>query len=366
MTYSLLRRGAHIVIMGGGVIGVTSAYYLHKRGFKVTILEKNQALGQETSFANGAHLGFSCVSPLRYRNGLPLASNAGRMVRNQLFLSARADLLELIAETGIAFAHQLNGVLHVVATKPELNLLLPAYEFKASLGIGYRVITGAECQQLEPALGIKPAAGILVAGDGTGDAYGFTMALSQWLQAAGVKIELGVEVEQLGPPLITNQGAIAADAYVLAAGMYSKQLAAQAGVRLLMVPKKGYSISAQLADDVGPRLGVADGKNELYYSTLGNVFRIAGITERPGYALDIPEHRIEFMLAAARELFPHLQLTRNALRLNSCLRAASHDAVPIIGPCAVEKIYLNCGHSGFGWTLAAACGKHLGRVIGGN
>jgi len=361
----------HILILGGGVIGVVSAYYLAKQGHRVTVVERHSAVAEEASYANGGQLCYSCVNPLKYRAGKEMATNARRRFRNQLFLEVRAAFIALIEDMGVRFDYQLEGTLQLYFNQESLEEALDACIFKGSLGIPYQALSPAACIQREPALaGAEFTGGILFPEDGTGDVLVFTRVLAGLLVERGVQFQYQTTVtgwrtegDRIAA-IVTDQGELVADAYVLALGAHSAGLAKPLGIALPIVPKRGYSITIPLeADDIVPQLGIGDPENEMYYSRMGAYLRIAGVTERPSYALDIPPERIAWMMAQADRLFPRLHLKEREHRVRACLRPSSADSAPIIGKTAYTNLYMNTGHGGFGWTLAPISGKRLASVI---
>jgi D-amino-acid dehydrogenase len=366
----------HIIILGAGVIGVTTAYYLAKMGIKVTVLEGHAESGSGASYANGAQLCYSCVNPLKSPENDRNNFNPQRIFRNNLFLQARPALEQLIAETGTHFEQQLAGAMRLYFSEKSWQEGQQSCHFKQSLGIETILLTPAECIAREPALAhchVPLLGGIFYPKDGTGDAHAFTQALTKITQAMGVTYRyqthiMGYEVEGDRVQAIhTDQDIFHADNYVVALGSASPLLLRNIGVNLAIIPKRGYSITLPLNDSI-LHYGIGDRGEKLHYTQLGDRLRIAGISESRGYNTTVHAETVAAMIERADKIFPQLSLIQawqqGQVQAWCGLRPAAADGIPLIGVThQYRNLFLNTGHSDFGWTLAPISGHLLAEQI---
>lgn len=402
----------NILVLGAGVVGTTSAWYLAQAGHRVTVVDRQPVAGNETSFANGGQISVSHAEPwanphviprvLKWlgREDAPLlwrwrADPAqlawglrflpeclpGRTRRNiaaivALALYSRARLQALRAATGIEYDHLQRGILHIYTDPAEYEQAKAAAAVMRGFGLDRSPVDAARCLEIEPALADSRLA--LVGGDYTpsdesGDAHRFTRALAEKAQALGVAFRMDTRIDRLcaaqgrivgvdvsGPAGVER---LQADAYVLACGSYSPLLAKPLGLDLPVYPAKGYSATLTLASPQGaPTVSLTDDERKLVFSRLGNRLRIAGTAEFNGYNLELNPVRCRAVIDRARELFPHLQ-TVGEPQFWCGLRPATPSNVPLIGATRFGNLWLNTGHGTLGWTLSCGSAAALADLI---
>ena len=401
-----------ILVLGAGVIGTTTAWYLAQAGHEVSVIERRAAPGLETSFANGGQISAAHAQPwarpsvvpkiLRWlgREDAPLLFRAradraqwlwglgflaecwpGRFERNCRALAGLAAyslecLRALRRETGIRYDELARGILHFATSQADVEALARHAEEMRALGFVREVKTAAECVALEPALQYSETrvlGGVYSAADESGDAYKFTTELAQRAAGKGVRFLNGETIERLdarGGALEAVQlasGRIQADAYVVALGSYSPLLLRPLGIRIPVYPLKGYSITLPLAPAeaaVAPSVSLTDEAFKIVISRLGNRLRAAGTAELTGYDTSVNSVRCNAILRRVGQLFPQLGATSSVDRWAG-LRPATPSNVPLIGRTRLRNLFLNTGHGTLGWTLACGSAKALAELIAG-
>lgn len=399
-----------VLVLGAGVVGVTSAWYLAKAGHQVTVLERQAAAGLETSFANGGQISVSHAEPwanphaplralawmrredapllFRLRRDRALLDWSLRFLREctprrtranirdivTLALYSRRQLQALRAETALDYDHLERGILHVYTDRRELAAATAAAVVMRGFGCDRRAVTVDECLAIEPAL--TPARRLLVGGDYTvddesGDAHRFTQQLAARCAASGVAFRYGAKVDRLTAAAGRVTGVLVAgelhqaDAYVAALGSYSPLLLRPLGLRLPVYPAKGYSATVPLgADSVAPSVSLTDDGHKIVFSRLGQRLRIAGTAEFNGYNTELNAVRCGALMRRAGELFPDLRPAGDA-EFWCGLRPATPSNVPLIGRSSISNLYLNTGHGTLGWTMACGSGAALADIVSG-
>jgi len=400
-----------IAVLGAGVVGVTSAWYLARAGHEVTLIERQAAAAMETSFANGGQISTSHVepwanpatpkevlkwlgredSPLLFRlradphqwawglsflrECLPARARANAAQIAAINRYSRTQLLALRAETGIEYEQQTRGILHFFQDRRALDAAVAAAAAERLLGLDLRVLSADECVALEPALStcVAPVVGgVWAAADESGDAHKFTQALALLCAGRGVEFRYGRRIEgiETGRGRVLHvrldQGeAVAADAYIVALGSYSPLLLRPLGISIPVYPLKGYSITIPLAaGDVAPQVSLSDGAYKLVTSCLGNRLRVAGTAELTGYDTSINEGRCRAIVRRTFELFPKAGRAEDA-QFWAGLRPATPGGVPCIGRTRYANLYLNTGHGTLGWTMACGAGAAIADIVSG-
>lgn len=396
-----------VIVLGGGVIGVSTAYYLARGGADVTLLERQDGVALETSFANAGQVSPGYSTPwaapgiprkavkwllqrhaplalrpdgstfqlrwlaamLRHCTAARYAVNKERMTRVAEY--SRDCLRQLRADTGIEYDHRSLGTLQVFRTDKQLAAAQRDVAVLQECGVPYRLLTAAELPELEPALAHAPGlvGGLYLPGDETGDCHLFTTALAGRAQALGVRFRLGVQVAALqhdgkritGVHLAGATGAadgvLQADAYVLALGSYSRALLAPLGLDLPVYPVKGYSLTAPLVDEArAPRSTVMDETYKVAVTRLGNRIRVGGMAELAGFDLSLNPRRRQTLEMVTRGLFDG-GADLPAATFWTGLRPMTPDGTPLIGPTRYANLLLNTGHGTLGWTMAAGSGR---------
>lgn len=399
------------LIIGSGLIGVTSAYFLSRRGWEVTVLDRQDGPGQETSFANGSLLTPSMPepwnapgswrvllasigrsdSPLQLRvKALPqLAGWGTRFLRNssreryernsirnlKLALHSLEVLGQLRQEIDIEYGSATSGTLRVFRDRAQLERALAwAGRLKAE-GMTYRLLTGSEVAAMEPAL--SPISGQLAGAinypvDEIGNAYKFCVGLADHARRAGVDFRFRTPVTGIasrhGKITAVRSGdqEFTADSYVVAAGSYTPLLLKTLGISVPVRPAKGYSLTFQRpSPDIPFRVPVCDDDFHAVVVPLENVIRVAGTAEFTGYDLSLSEARIGNLVKLVRQVLPAWTLDPATAKPWCGLRPMSADGVPIIGPTPIGNLWINNGHGPLGWTMAVGSGQLLSDLLTG-
>ncbi len=399
-----------IIVLGAGVIGVTSAWYLARAGHEVTVIDRQPGPALETSFANAGEVspGYSApwaapgipVKALRwmFQTHAPLVIqpkldrqrvewmarmlancttaaykvNKSRMVR--LAEYARDQLVALRAETGVAYDERSRGTLQLFRTQKQLDAAGKDIAVLKADGVPFEVLDRDGCLAAEP--GLKGAAGLIAGGlrlpgDETGDCFKFTVALADKARALGVTFRWGVGIERLVgrggivTGVITSDGLLAADAFVLAMGSHSPALARPFGMKLPVCPVKGYSITAKITDETrAPVSTVMDETYKVAITRLGDRIRVGGLAEIAGFDLSLNPRRRATLEKSAGELFAGGGDLKGA-SFWCGLRPMTPDGTPLVGASTVPNLWLNTGHGTLGWTMAAGSGRVLADLISG-
>ena len=402
----------HIVVLGAGLIGVASAWFLAADGHEVTVVERQPGPARETSFANGGQISTSHAepwanpaaplkilkwlgredSPLLWRLradpdqwawGLrflgeccPAHTRANIHAILALALDSRARLKALRRELDLDYDCLERGILHFYTDPAEFEHAIPQAALMREFGCERVVKSAAECLAIEPALAHATTpivGGTYTAADESGDAQRFTAALGARCAERGVRFIYDQSVagfETAGGRVdavrLAGGELLKADAYVVALGSYSAPLLRSLGIGIPVYPAKGYSISVPLATDVlAPTVSLTDDGAKLVYSRLGQKLRVAGTAEFCGYDLSIAPERLQPLLRRVREIFPHLAFRDEAVEPWCGLRPATPSNVPLIGRTRLANFYLNTGHGTLGWTLAAGSGQLLADLVAG-
>jgi len=398
-----------IMVFGGGVIGVTSAWYLARAGHEVTLVERQPEVARETSFANGGQVSWGSGNPwaapgvpakaLRwmFRRHAPLIlrprldpvmrrwlrrmlrectpENYRRNKERQLRLARHSHecLASLRAETKIRYAASREGVLKVFRDPREREEAEREQQLVQQLGIDVQLLDRTGCVAHEPALAhaADMIGGLLYPDDESGDCRVFTEALARRAEAAGVTLQTDTSLLALVPDAdrieqaLTSRGSQRADAYVLACGSYSPLFLRPLGIDLPVYPVKGYSITAPVIDDEhAPRASITDETHKVVISRFGKLLRAAGIAELAGYDLTIPPRRIATLKHVVGRLFPEAADLERAVAWTG-LRPMTPDNPPVIGASPYKNLFLNTGHGTLGWTMACGSGQVLADLVSG-
>jgi D-amino-acid dehydrogenase len=390
----------HVCVLGGGVIGVTTAYYLARDGHRVTLLERRERVGMEASFANGGQLSYSYVAPLAQPSIIPslpsllmTRDSALRFVPRldglqwrwllrflwacrkdvvshttahllSLSLYSRSLLHALVREESVDFDYQRNGKLVVFRDRKAFVQAQRQMEFQAALGCEQQALDAAACAALEPA--IEPlrsglAGGIYTPSEDVGDCHQFTVELARLAQEKyGAAFLHGCQIQQLRADhgrvaaVRTQRGDLEADAFVVSAGISSVRLLAPLGVKLLLYPLQGYSLTVPVGcGHSAPYVSVTDADNKVVYAKLGDRLRVAGMIDITGNS-DAEPRRLDTLRRQAREAFPAGGDYQRAEGWSG-QRPATPSGKPVLGNSGYSNLWLNTGHGALGFTLA--CGS---------
>jgi D-amino-acid dehydrogenase len=402
-----------IIVLGGGVVGVTGAWYLAAAGHEVMLIERREAPGLETSFANGGQIAAGHAQPwakpaavpqiLRWlgREDAPLLFRPraswsqwewglrflyeclpGRFERHVRTLAAlarysRECLRALRRELGLRYDELERGILQFATRQSDFDAMARDAEALRALGAAPEVKSGAECLALEPALrhSNEPVlGGVYDPDDESGDACRFTQELARIAASRGVSLRLGsavdaieVEGDRVAGIRLHTQSVERADAYVVSLGSYSPLLLKPLGIRIPVYPMKGYSITLPLGPaelGAAPTVSLTDEAHKIVISRLGSRLRAAGTAELAGYDTSIDPGRCAAIARRVRSLFPALGAVTTVENWSG-LRPATPNNVPLIGRTRLKNLFLNTGHGTLGWTLACGSGSALAELISG-
>jgi D-amino-acid dehydrogenase len=404
----------NVLVLGAGIIGTTTAWYLRRAGHDVTVLDRQPAAGMETSFANGGQISVSHVepwanplaplkvlqwlgqedAPLLYRPRLELQQwlwgtqflfecLPARTRRNMLQILAISKysgetLKELRTETGIEYDQLERGILQLYSDSKSFDAAAEAAEFVQRHGVRRIVKSRAECVAIEPALAARSAwivGATYTDSDESGDAHLFAQRLAERAAKQGVRFRYGVAIQRIaaqGGQIVgvdtVSEGrfeTLTADTYVAALGSYTPLLVQPLGVRCLVYPAKGYSATLPIIDAAkAPTVSVTDDAKKIVFSRLGDRLRVAGTAELNGYNLELNSVRCAALTKCAQAWFAGAV---DAARPEywAGLRPATPSNVPLIGRTRYPNLYLNTGHGTLGWTMSAGSGKALAEIISG-
>jgi D-amino-acid dehydrogenase len=397
-----------IVILGSGVIGVTSAWYLAQAGHEVTVLDRQPGPALETSFANAGEVSPGYASPWA-APGIPLKAVKWLFMRHSpLFIRPHLDpafwrfafamlrnctasayevnksrmvpiaeysrdlLKELRAETGISYDDRTQGTLQLFRTQKLLDGAAKDVHVLAELGVPHEVLDVAGCIAAEPALARvrgKFVGGLRLPGDETGDCFKFTGALRDLAAARGVDFRYGVTIRGLRAEgdriagVDTDQGLVAGDAYVAALGSHSPLLLKPLGVDLPVYPVKGYSLTVPITDPAGaPESTVMDEMHKVAITRLGDRIRVGGMAELDGFSTALHPRRRATLEHVVSDLYPDGgDAAAGAFWAGH--RPMTPDGPPVIGRAGYANLWLNTGHGTLGWTMACGSGRVLADLV---
>ena len=404
----------HILVLGAGVVGTTTAWYLQKQGHQVTVVDRQNQAGLETSYANGGQISVSHAepwanpsaplkvmkwlfqpdAPLLFRPTLDPAqwrwalsflgqctsARAAHNIRQIVNLGtySRSQLQALRKEAGIEYDHLEKGILHFYTNPAEFDGAMEPTRIMQDLGCDRQVIDADRSVELEPAL--KPirnriAGATYTSEDESGDARMFTQNLAKRCAEAGVEFRYGTEIlgfERAGERVLGIQTlrdghheTLRADAYVLSMGSFSAALASQLGIFLNIYPAKGYSITVPVKNEEAAfNVSLTDDEYKLVYSRLGDRMRVAGTAELNGYSRKLNYTRCRAIVRRTAEVMPEAGYWDQA-EFWTGLRPATPSNVPYIGKSHFANLYLNTGHGTLGWTHSCGSAAALADIIDG-
>jgi len=413
-----LRREPDVIVLGAGIVGVSTAYYLNKQGLDVLVVDRLPGAGLETSFANGGQVSVSHAepwanpsaplkvlkwlrrddSPLLFRprfdpaqwrwmlgwmvECMPNRTRANTVRILELALHSRGCIQQIRADEGFDYAHATRGILHFYRNQKEFDAAVPMAALMREFGCDRQVVDRAEILKLEPAFAgnidkIKGAT--FTASDESGDAQAFTSQLASVCERNGVRFlwnaevtalhqQAGrltsVEVKDLSTAKYHNLGARAA---VVALASWSPQLLRPLGIKLNIYPAKGYSVTIPVnprfgGNDPAPQVSLTDDEYKLVYSRLGDRLRVAGTAELSGYDRNLNPTRVRAILDNVRGLFPNAGDFSRATGWAG-LRPTTPSNVPYLGRSRVAGLYLNTGHGTLGWTMGPGTGARVAQQV---
>lgn len=401
-----------VLVLGAGVVGVTSAWYLAKAGHEVTVIDRESGAGLETSFANGGQISVSQTEPwanpgapakilkwlgkedapllFRLRSDyrqwawglrflmecLPWRTRANTLKILRLAMYSRARLQALRRDTGIEYDHLQRGILQIHTDEKEFEAVDARVRALLSHGVAISVRTPSEALNIEPALRdsrVRIVGATYAADDESGDAFLFSQRLAERAAGEGVSFGYNIEIERLLKVGSSINGVavraagrkevLNADAYLVAMGSYSPFLLWPVGISTSVYPVKGYSITAPVTNTgAAPSVCITDEHGKIAVTRLGERLRMAGTAEVSGYDTSVSESRCAGIANRVGQLFP------NAVDLSSVkkwagLRPATPSNVPYVGRTRYSNLFLNTGHGTLGWTLACGSAAAVADII---
>ena len=400
-----------VLVLGGGVIGVSCAYFLARAGHEVELVDRQSGPALETSFANAGEVspGYSApwagpgvpikaikwmlmqhsplviwplLDPAMWRWGAAMlanctakayALNKSRMVPIAEY--SRDVLKALRAETGITYDDRAQGTLQLFRTQKQLDGIGGDVEVLRQYGVPFEVLDREGFCRVEPALRHtqhKFVGALRLPGDETGDCFQFTNRLAEMAAALGVRFRWNTRIEalQVGGGAITGvhtaeAGLLKADQVVLALGSYSPKLLEPVGLRIPVYPVKGYSITVPITDAAhAPESTIMDETHKVAVTRLGDRIRVGGTAELGGYSLALREPRRATLEHVVTDLFPQGGDVSKA-SFWCGLRPMTPDGTPIVGPTPVQNLLLATGHGTLGWTMACGTGRVIADLVSG-
>jgi len=397
-----------VLVLGSGVIGVSTAYYLAKAGHDVTVIDRQPGPALETSFANAGQISPGYASPWA-APGIPLkaakwlfqkhaplairpdgslfqlqwmwemvrnctadryAVNKERMVR--LAEYSRDCIRTLRAETGIAYEGRSLGTIQLFRTQQQLDGAAKDIEVLRDAGVDYELLQGRDLGKAEPALGSHATlvGGLRLPNDETGDCQLFTTRLTAMARDLGVRFEFDTDIQALDiangqiTGVRTAKGTLSADRYVLALGSYSRLLLKEQ-FPLPVYPLKGYSITVPITDESrAPVSTILDESYKIAVTRFENRIRVGGMAEIAGYSKALNPARRETLEMVVNDLFPGAGDTRQASFWTG-LRPMTPDSTPVVGATPLRNLFINTGHGTLGWTMACGAAAVIADLVSG-
>jgi D-amino-acid dehydrogenase len=397
-----------ILVLGSGVIGVTSAYYLAQAGHDVTVVDRQPGPALETSFANAGEISPGYSTPwagpgvpqkairwlmmahpplilrpavdtemlswlfamLRNCTSARYTVNKQRMVRLAEF--SRDRLIDLRARTGITYDERMQGTLQLFRYQKQIDGAEKDVAILRTSGVPFEMLGADGCIAAEPALAAvrgKFVGGLRLPNDETGDCFKFTNRLAALAEELGVRFRYDTRIDGIEVAggrvagVRTGSGILTADRYLVALGSHSAALLRPHGLRLPVYPVKGYSITADIVDAArAPVSTIMDETYKIAITRLGTRIRVGGMAEISGYNNELPPRRRDTLAFSVGDLFPGAGDLEKA-RYWSGLRPMTPDGTPVIGATAIPNLFLNTGHGTLGWTMACGSGHVIADLM---
>ena len=401
-----------MLVLGSGVIGVTTAYYLAKAGHEVMVLDRREGPALETSYANAGEIspGYSTpwaapgipvkamkwllmkhspliIGPkpdwdklmwtammLRNCTEARYAINKNRMLRLSEY--SRDKLLSLRDDTGIAFDERMQGTLQLFRTPAQLDGIAKDIAILQADGVPFEVLDQDGCIAAEPGLAASRhrfVGGLRLPNDGTGDCYLFTTALAKHTEALGVRYRYGADIRRFVVAegrvtgVETDRGLESADGFVLALGSHSPELAGPLGIRLPIYPVKGYSITVPIKAGMAERAPASTVMDESYkiaITRLGGRIRVGGMAELNGFNPALRARPRETLHMSLNSLFPGVAEEADD-QYWAGFRPMTPDGTPAVGATRYANLWTNSGHGTLGWTMACGSAAVVANLVSG-
>ncbi|WP_218699153.1 D-amino acid dehydrogenase [Acinetobacter harbinensis] len=396
-----------VIVLGSGVIGVASAYYLAKQGATVTVLDRQPGPAEETSFGNAGQISPGYSTPWAapgipfkavkwmFQHHAPLAINMdgsmwqlqwmAQMLKNcnpqsyainkermtRVAEYSRDCLRELRKDTGIHYENRAKGTLQVFRNEAQLEAVQRDIQVLKECGVDYELLLKEDLGKVEPALAYaqdKLVGGLHLPNDETGDCYLFTNALADLAKGLGVDFKFNQKVEKLvveGDEIkgvVVDGQVLTADRYVLAFGSYSRDLLKPLHLDLPVYPVKGYSLTIPIVDPAfAPQSTVLDETYKIAITRFDERIRVGGMAELSGFSHALNENRRATLQMVTQDLFPGGDMAQASFWTG--LRPMTPDSTPIIGATRFKNLFLNTGHGTLGWTMACGSGKLISDLV---
>jgi D-amino-acid dehydrogenase len=398
------------VILGGGIVGVSTAYFLARNGEDVTVIERRPGVALETSYANAGLIApghshswaspsaplillkslFSNRQPLKLRltsdwrlyawgwqflkNCTALRAHLNTSYKARLSCYSQNQLQLVTQQANLRYDRISRGLLYLHRDQAALDRALANSAVLAQSGLRFKVLTRAETLMREPALrasNLEFAGSLFCPTDESGDAHLFTKALYEQCLELGVKFQFGTVVEHVVASadavdsVVTSNGRVTADRFVLAAGCYSPALVRNLGYRLPIYPVKGYSVTLPILErHRAPDVGGLDETNLIGWARFGDRLRFTATAEFAGFNTRHSPANFAHTLRAAQELFPNgADYSRPMFWAG--LRPMTPTGTPIIGRSRHRNLYFNTGHGHLGWTWSCGTARIVADIISG-
>jgi D-amino-acid dehydrogenase len=398
-----------VIVLGGGVVGVTSAWYLAKEGHNVTVIDRQENVALETSYGNAGQISPGYSAPWA-APGIPLKAakwlmqdlapfmidgkevdgetvtwvakmlanctekayhaNKARMMR--LAEYSRDCFMEIRKELDIHYDGRAQGTLQLFRTQKQVKASKKDISVLEECGVKFEVLDRDGCIKYEPALERvkdKFVGGLRLPGDETGDCFKFTNALADECRKLNVQFVMNTEIMELKKSkgkierIVTNKGNFVGDAYLVALGSFSKKLLNQIDMDIPVYPVKGYSLTLPITNpDMAPVSTVMDETYKVAVTRFDDRIRVGGTAEIASYSLELHEKRRANVEFVVKDLFPEGGDVAKA-EFWTGLRPMTPDGTPILGETKIENLFLNTGHGTLGWTMSLGSGKYVSDII---
>ena len=399
-----------VMVLGSGVVGLTSAWYLAQAGHEVTVLDRQPRSAEETSFANAGQISYGYSSPLS-GPGVPVKAmkwmtqkhsplimrpgvspdlyawtmkflsnctqarykiNKSRMLRIANY--SRECLIDLRNTTNIEYEGRQKGTLQVFRNMAQIDAVQKDMKILADSNTKFTLLNTQECLLKEP--GLQPVQDKIVGGlhlpdDETGDCFKFCQQLTEMASKAGVRFKFNVQINKLlkdGDKIVgvrTSEGDLTADAYVVSMGSHSLEVLKPLGINVPIYPVKGYSLTLPVTDpEYAPISTVMDETYKVAITRFSDRIRVAGTAELAGFNLNLSEKRKSTIAMVINDLFPKAGDLSKAEYWTG-LRPMTPDGTPIIGKTSVSNLFINAGHGTLGWTMACGSGRLISDIVSG-
>ena len=400
-----------VVVLGAGIIGTTSAYFLAKQGHEVTVIDRQDSVSMETSHANAGCLSYGFTSPwaspglpfsvlkwvltgrspliinpnmsvetikFLYRmykncNSRSYEINKSRMLRVATY--SQKALLEIETDFDLYYEQKKQGSLQLFWDSKEIEKTQKDIAILDKFNINSQLLSAEECVKIEPGLQYiknKLAGGIQFMDDFTGNCYLFSTEVYKKCVEMGVNFEFNTEIKSLQisndkiASVSTDSGEIKADCYSVSLGSYSTKILSKIGIEIPIYPVKGYSITLPvLSNEDAPQSTIMDEKNKIAITRLGDRIRVAGMAHLTDFDKNLRTKSLDSLMSGLDLLFPKSYESSKETNFWTGFRPSTPDGTPIIGPTPFNNLFLNTGHGTLGWTMSAGSGKLLANLVSG-